>query len=106
MSKRPPVIPTKSNDPKGERPSPLARPPDPPALAELRAKLEILREYGVAAYQRDAEGRETINLYPAPARPPTAGELAKEEDRREDSQEAWERRMRFGAAGGMRGAQR
>lgn len=101
MRKRPPIVATKSNDPEGlrngQRPAaaPLAG-----ELALLDAKLAVLRAHGVASYQRDGE-KETINLFPSPA-PLSEAEETAMADKRAESMDEWERKMRYGASNGMR----
>ena len=69
---------------------------------ELKAKLDILREYGLL--ERVHSIGEEVVLFPIakPAAALSAEDRAKLANAREESAEAAEDRRRFGAAGGMR----
>jgi hypothetical protein len=91
-----------SNDPTDARA--FAAPPKAPPedLRHLADKLEVLRAGGVASYRREADGAETINLYPS------AGSSEDDEKREADRESAAAQRIAadqqrwVGASGGMR----
>lgn len=99
------VVPTKSNDPGGTRPAAAAQGSRaaPPELRELDALLQVLRAHRVASYHRTARGTVTILLFAEAPRPPSDTEEVESEEKRAEALESWERKMKFGAAGGMRG---
>jgi hypothetical protein len=96
--KPPPDVPTKANDPKGERVAPEAR-VVPARYENLDALLTTLRHHEVASYQHEEGGEKvTINLFQRRPEPPSEGEQAKGAEAREEGLEVFERKMRFGAA--------